>query len=138
MTYTAPLVGGVLIGLAASLFLLVLGRVAGVSGIFARLLNRRRDGADVAFVVGLVAAGAMFAAVNGAAIGPPIMTRWSTVLAAGLLVGFGTCLGNGCTSGHGVCGIGSGSRRSFVATLVFMATAALTVFFIRHVLEVTP
>lgn len=137
MTFAAPLIGGVLIGLAASLFLLVFGRIAGISGIFARLFDRRRDVVDVAFIVGLVAAGAMFYAVNGAAIGPPIITRWSTVIVAGLLVGFGTRLGNGCTSGHGVCGIGSGSRRSFVATLVFMGAAALTVFVVRHLLAVT-
>ncbi len=140
MSVVAPLVGGVVIGLAAALLLLVHGRVAGVSGILGRLIDGRRDtrANDFAFVAGLIGAGVTFNLLASGAIGPAIMTRWPTIIAAGLLVGFGTRMGNGCTSGHGVCGIGRGSPRSIVATLVFVLTAGITVFIVRHVLAVTP
>ncbi|HSI05680.1 MAG: YeeE/YedE family protein [Myxococcota bacterium] len=140
MSVIAPLIGGVVIGLAAALLLLVHGRVAGISGIVGRLVDGRRDtrAIDLAFVIGLVAAGAMFSVLASGAIGPGIMTRWPTIIGAGFLVGFGTRMGNGCTSGHGVCGIGRGSPRSIAATLVFMLTAGMTVFIVRHVLLVTP
>ncbi len=140
MSFLTSLAGGVVIGLASALLLLVHGRVAGVSGIVGRLVDGRRDtvAIDLAFVAGLIGAGVTFGMVAGDAIGPAIMTRWSSVIAAGLLVGFGTRVGNGCTSGHGVCGIGRGSPRSLVATLVFMVTAGVTVFVVRHVLAVTP
>ena len=140
MSFVAPLVGGIVIGGAAALVLLVHGRVAGVSGILGRLVEGRRDtrATDLAFVVGLIGAGAMFEALKPGAIGPPIMTHWPMIVVAGLLVGFGTRLGNGCTSGHGVCGIGRGSPRSIAATLTFMLTAGLTVFVVRHLLLVAP
>ena len=140
MSVVTPLVGGIVIGLAAALLLLVHGRVAGVSGILGRLIDGRAEtrACDLAFVVGLIAAGAMFSVLAPGAIGPAVMTRWPTVIAAGLLVGFGTRMGSGCTSGHGVCGIGRGSPRSTVATLVFVVTAGVTVFILRHVLAVAP
>jgi uncharacterized membrane protein YedE/YeeE len=135
----AGLAGGALIGLAASLLLVGLGRVAGVSGILAGALLPGGDveGRSVrrAFLAGLLVAGAAFAllwpAVFGAARtidGPAI--AW--LLVAGLLVGIGTRIGGGCTSGHGVCGISRGSRRSLVAVAVFMAVAMLTVYVVRQ------
>jgi uncharacterized membrane protein YedE/YeeE len=134
----AGLAGGALIGLAASLLLVGLGRVAGVSGILAGALLPGGDaeGRSVrrAFLAGLLVAGAGFAllwpSVFGAARtidGPAI--AW--LLVAGLLVGIGTRIGGGCTSGHGVCGISRGSRRSLVAVAVFMAVAMLTVYGVR-------
>lgn len=134
-TPIASLAGGALIGLAASLVLLGHGRVAGVSGIFGGLLGRPQADAAfrLAFVLGLVAAG-----VATAVLAPDLVpsgSRPSLLVAAiaGLVVGFGTRLGNGCTSGHGVCGISRASRRSLVATATFMLTGAVTVYLVRHV-----
>lgn len=127
-------VGGILIGLASWLLLASLGRVAGITDITSgALLSTHAAPADergwrLAFLTGLIVAGA------GAAVllhTPTIVTRPLPVLiVAGLLVGFGTVLGSGCTSGHGVCGIGRRSRRSIVATLVFMGTGVATVFIV--------
>jgi len=124
----SALAGGVLIGLAASLFLLVNGRVAGISGLLSGLLTPARGDRSVrfAFLIGLFAAGVVAALVvperlDASSRGLPVLAT------AGLLVGFGTRLGGGCTSGHGVCGISRGSLRSVVATVTFMATAVLVV-----------
>jgi uncharacterized protein len=124
--------GGILIGLASWLLLAAMGRVAGVSGIAASVLvpdsgdDRTERAWRVAFLVGLVSTGA---AASSLLPTPPIAVRpFAGLMVAGLLVGFGTVLGSGCTSGHGVCGIGRGSLRSIVATLVFMVVGALTVF----------
>jgi uncharacterized protein len=125
------LLGGVTIGLASWLLLVALGRVAGISGIAAGALVPRGESASEgawrwAFLVGLVLGGALFAALLHT---PQIATRPLPLLAAaGLLVGFGTVLGSGCTSGHGVCGLGRRSARSLVATLTFMGVAMVTVF----------
>lgn len=140
MTFVWPLVGGVLIGLAAALFLIANRRIAGISGLLARSVgategSRAGVGVDVSFLVGLVVAGALCTHLMRGAIGPPVITAWSSVIVAGLLVGLGTRLGNGCTSGHGVCGIGSGSKRSMVAVAVFMGTAMLTVFVTHHLVR---
>lgn len=120
-------VGGALIGVAAALALAIHGRIAGVCGILARVLER--DGGQRfrgGFLVGLVAAGALIAVVSPAAFGGAI--RGTPMLAlAGLLVGVGTTFANGCTSGHGVCGISRLSPRSFVAVGTFMLSGALTV-----------
>jgi uncharacterized protein len=129
------LAGGVLLGLAVSLLLLVRGRVLGISGILGGLLQSKTGDAGwrVAFLAGLVAAPlvySLFAAIEA----PRIDAGWLTVAAAGLLVGVGTSYGSGCTSGHGVCGIARLSPRSIVATLAFMATGFVTVFAARHVL----
>jgi len=129
-TPVSALLGGALIGLATSLFLLTHGKVAGISGIFGGLLSRPVNDGPVrlAFVAGLLLAGlaAHFVAPGQLAVPPP--SRSLGVLAiAGLLVGFGTRLGNGCTSGHGVCGLSRLSARSLVATMTFMATGALAV-----------
>jgi uncharacterized membrane protein YedE/YeeE len=128
------LIGGLLIGLASASILLTQGRAAGVSGICGSLLRPVRGDTAwrVAFIVGLMSVGLVGARSWPAAFsvaGAPAMT---SVVVAGLLVGFGTCLGNGCTSGHGVCGIARLSRRSIAATLTFMTTAAITVFVVRH------
>lgn len=133
----SPLVaigGGLLIGGAATLLLLLTGRIAGVSGMVAAATGIADKGPRrqaTAFVVGLPI-GAVVAAYL---VRQPQIdaTRSAPLLiAAGLLVGFGTRLGNGCTSGHGVCGIGRLSPRSFAATATFMAAAMATVFVVRH------
>jgi|SRR5215217_2292415 len=131
-----PLLGGLLIGLASAVLLLFHGRIAGISGITGGLLSPAPAdvGWRVAFLGGLAVGGVLLASFRPESLGPPVLTSVGATLAAGLLVGFGTRLGGGCTSGHGVCGLARGSKRSLVATLTFMATAALTVFISRHVL----
>jgi uncharacterized membrane protein YedE/YeeE len=128
----ASLGGGMLIGLGASLLLLGIGRVAGVSGIAGHGLfgGRGERGWRVAFLVGLVAAGGAMSWMVPAAFGASPRALPGVAL-AGLLVGVGTRIGGGCTSGHGVCGISRLSSRSLFATLTFIATAALTVALVR-------
>ena len=124
------LLGGVFIGLAAALLLVTHGRVAGISGLYAKLFTRDRTLATF-FVLGLALGGAALGLLApGAFAAVPTRSLGLTVV-AGVLVGFGTRLGGGCTSGHGVCGIGRFSKRSIVATCTFMATAFLTVFLVR-------
>jgi uncharacterized membrane protein YedE/YeeE len=126
------LLGGALIGLAATVYLLATGRVAGVSGILAGLLgDPAARGERVAFLAGLVIAGLAAAIVAGPAAATPYPTP--VVLVAGALVGFGTRVGGGCTSGHGVCGISRGSKASLIATAIFIATGAATVAIAQHV-----
>ena len=134
MTWMAALAGGVLIGLSATLLLWLNGRIAGISGIVNGVVFPRAGEVSwrIAFLLGLViAAGLYMAFVPGA---PLPRTDFSRIglIAAGLLVGFGTRMGNGCTSGHGVCGIGRLSTRSFAAVATFMATAIATTFVVRH------
>lgn len=130
-------VGGALIGLASSVVLASQGRIAGVSGIVGNLLRplSKTEGWQVAFVAGLVIvgvlAGAFFPEQVTASEAPAI--GW--IVVAGLLVGYGTRLGNGCTSGHGVCGTSRLSRRSIVATLTFIASGAVTVILVRALLH---
>jgi len=133
-----PLLGGALIGLSASLLLLANGRVAGISGVVGSLLAPVRS--DIAWRVlffgGVLTGGLLLAWLRPASFAAPAPLNPGGVallVAAGLLVGFGSRLGNGCTSGHGVCGISRGSARSIAATLTFMATGILTVFLARHV-----
>lgn len=125
----APAVaGGLLIGLGSALMLLGAGRVAGISGIFHRALAGPRSAAGGFFLAGLLGSALLAALFAGFDPGSYLeQPHWPKLLLAGLLVGIGTELGNGCTSGHGICGIGNGSGRSLVATLVFMAVAALVV-----------
>ena len=134
--FLPPLLGGILIGLASSLLLLFNGRIAGISGIAGGLLlpSRGELGWRAAFLGGLVGGGLLLRAFFPQMLGAPAVTGVGLTVLAGLLVGFGTRLGNGCTSGHGVCGLSRGSLRSLVATGTFMVTGALTVFVIRHVL----
>ncbi|MGE3332391.1 MAG: YeeE/YedE family protein [Rhodospirillaceae bacterium] len=132
-----PILGGLLIGLAAALFLLLNGRIAGVSGMAAIAARIASEGAPwrqaAAFIVGLPL-GASIVALLVRAPSVTVTSSVPTLVAAGLLVGYGTRLGNGCTSGHGVCGIARLSPRSIVATAVFMLSAAVTVFLTRHVI----
>lgn len=126
--------GGALIGLAASLLLGLDGRIAGVSGILGGVGDAPGDrGWRLAFLGGLVLGAGSYALATG---GLPQQLQGGPALmaAAGLLVGFGTRLGSGCTSGHGICGIARLSPRSLAATATFMATGLLTVFVARHVL----
>jgi len=127
-------IGGILIGLSAALLWLADGRIAGISGIIGGLgsTSKPEMGWRLAFLAGLVVAPLFYTLVAGA---QPIVIGAgpATLVAAGLMVGFGTRLGSGCTSGHGVCGLARLSRRSAVATGLFMASAAVTVFLIRHV-----
>lgn len=135
-TPLASLFGGALIGLSAVLLMLWEGRIAGISGIAGRLLPPYADNAFLSrfgFVVGLVAAPLAMMAVTGDAVQQTVSSSVPLMVAAGLLVGFGSVWGNGCTSGHGVCGLSRLSTRSFVATGVFMAVAFVTVFVTRHV-----
>lgn len=125
--------GGVLIGVASLMILAGQGRVAGVSGLLASVLHhRRRSGWRAAFVVGLLTGGIGLAVFAPGWVAAEIDAGWPWVAAGGLLVGFGTQLGGGCTSGHGVCGIGRLDVRSIVATVLFMAAGAGTVFVVRH------
>jgi len=126
--YLAAALGGILIGLASWLLLAGLGRVAGISGIACAALREHGWHAwwRRAFLLGLIAGGALFMhwlPAPGLPARPPLL-----IAAAGLLVGFGSVRGSGCTSGHGVCGLGRRSLRSLVAVLTFMATAFVTVF----------
>ena len=132
------ILGGAGIGLASALLLLTDGRVAGISGILSRaLVPERGDFAwRAAFLAGLpLGASAVIRATHDVH-GFAITASWPTLVLGGLLVGFGTALGSGCTSGHGVCGVARGSRRSIAATGVFMAVAVATLFVLRHVLGV--
>lgn len=130
------LIGGAIIGLAASLLLLTHGKVAGISGLYGSLL--RQGTSDRAFrlwfIAGLAAMGMLVRLTRPAAFDSAWSASLPVTLLAGLLVGFGTQLGNGCTSGHGVCGLSRLSVRSLVATLTFMATGFATVFVVRHLL----
>jgi uncharacterized membrane protein YedE/YeeE len=133
-TWLIALAGGVLIGMAATLLLWLNGRIAGVSGLLNGVLQPKVGDVAwrVAFLIGLIAVSGLYmAAVPGAPLPRTDFSRVGLVV-AGLLVGFGTRMGNGCTSGHGVCGLGRLSPRSLAAVLTFMATAMLTTFAIRH------
>lgn len=131
----AALAGGVLLGLASAIFVLLNGRILGISGIVGGLLRPRSGdvGWRISFVLGMLAAPALYGLLAG-----PVPARidagWGMVVLAGLLVGAGTRYGSGCTSGHGVCGLSRMSPRSLVATLAFMGAGFATVFLIRHVL----
>ncbi|HEY3253603.1 MAG TPA: YeeE/YedE thiosulfate transporter family protein [Polyangiaceae bacterium] len=129
------LLGGALIGLSASLYWSFNARIAGISGILSgALLNRGQErGLKLAFLFGLVAAGLGFAHFTNRVPAPTLPLL--PLAFAGLLVGFGTRMSGGCTSGHGVCGLSRLSLRSLVAVLTFMVTAAITVFVLRHVLK---
>ena len=129
----SALIGGMLIGLAAAMFALLNGRIAGISGVLGGLLKPVRGdvGWRAAFVLGLVAAPLVYALV-AALPAVQIDVGYGALIAAGLLVGVGTRYGSGCTSGHGVCGLSRLSPRSLVATLTFMGAGFATVFVLRH------
>lgn len=129
------LAGGLIIGVAAALLVLLGGRIAGISGILGGLLRRVPGERSwrLAFVAGLAASPWLYAAVAGP-LRPRIDAGWPLLIVAGVLVGVGTRYGSGCTSGHGVCGLSRLSGRSAVATGVFMTSGFATVFVVRHVL----
>jgi len=133
-TPVSAAIGGALIGLSAALLMLLSGRVAGISGIFGGCFVRGADdrGWRLAFLAGLILAPVTAMLVGCGVPLPAMPAGWWTVIGAGLLVGFGSRMGNGCTSGHGVCGIARLSPRSITATAVFMATAVVTVTLMRH------
>ncbi|MGL3108408.1 YeeE/YedE family protein [Bradyrhizobium sp. BR 1432] len=134
-TPIASLVGGALIGLSAVLLMWANGRIAGVSGIAARLFPPYEDGefaGRLAFVAGLVAAPVLALFVTGSLPAQTIAAGPAVLIVGGLLTGFGSVWGSGCTSGHGVCGLSRLSARSLVATITFMATGVATVFVMRH------
>src|SRR5262249_12410626 len=130
----SALLGGLLIGIASALLIVLNGRVAGISGILGGVLVRSADDKAwrLAFLAGLILAPILVSVVGQAVPEPQMPASWLVVVAAGLLVGFGARLGGGCTSGHGVCGIARLSARSIVATAIFMATAIVVVAIMRH------
>lgn len=131
------LTGGLIIGLSATLLLLFNGRIAGISGVISRLLNLKSGDIiwRVAFVVGLISGGFVLARLTTDRFtSDQAISIWRLAV-AGLLVGFGSSLGGGCTSGHGVCGVSRLSKRSVMATLTFMATGIFTVFLMRYLGE---
>jgi uncharacterized membrane protein YedE/YeeE len=132
----ASTIGGVFIGLAASVMLLLHGKIAGISGIVGGLLQPRAGDVSwrLLFVAGLVLGGTALAFVWPAALTDTLVRSPVTVLFAGLLVGFGTRMGNGCTSGHGVCGLTRFSPRSAAAVATFMTTGAITAYITQQLM----
>lgn len=132
----ASLLGGILLGLASAMFILLNGRILGISGILGGLMSPRLGdiGWRISFFLGMAAAPAVFAWLAPADFlsAPRIDASYSLIVVAGLLVGLGTRYGSGCTSGHGVCGLSRLSPRSLVATLTFMGAGFATVFVARH------
>jgi uncharacterized protein len=130
----SALVGGALIGLASVLLMLLTGRIAGISGIFGGCLSLGAGdkGWRIAFIAGLILAPLAGGLVGFPLAAPQMPASYVVIVAAGLLVGFGTRLGGGCTSGHGICGIARLSPRSIVATAIFMAVAVAVVALSRH------
>ena len=133
----SALAGGMLIGLATAMFVLLNGRIAGISGVLGGLLKPLAGDVlwRVAFVAGLIVAPLVYALFS---VVPAVQidAEYGALIAAGLLVGAGTRYGAGCTSGHGVCGLSRLSPRSLVATLVFMGAGFVTVFVMRHLLDI--
>ncbi|AXN32963.1 YeeE/YedE family protein [Vibrio coralliilyticus] len=124
------LIGGAFLGLSATMLLMINGKVAGISGVVIGILSPKRNDLfwRLLFLIGMVVGGALSVIVIGVEIPSTESIPTFVLVIAGLLVGFGTRLGNGCTSGHGICGVGRLSLRSIVATAIFMVVAALTVY----------
>jgi uncharacterized membrane protein YedE/YeeE len=134
-TPVSAAIGGGLIGVSAVLLMLLTGRIAGISGIFGGCLDFEAGdkGWRVAFVAGLILAPLIAGGIGYAVPSPEMPASWIVVVAAGLLVGFGTRLGGGCTSGHGICGVARLSDRSLAATAIFMVAAIVVVALAHHV-----
>ena len=134
-TPLSGLIGGLLIGLAVTLVLLLNGRIAGISGIVGGLVNPKAGDTlwRAAFVAGLILGALAYVLVKGGPTPVDVLASPPAILVGGLLVGFGTRMGSGCTSGHGLCGLARSSRRSVAATAIFFGVAVLTVFLTRHV-----
>jgi uncharacterized protein len=132
--------GGALIGLSATLLMLLTGRIAGISGIVGGDLSFAASDKDwrIAFVAGLLLAPVIASLIGYPMPSPQMPTSWPIIVAAGLLVGFGSRLGGGCTSGHGVCGVARLSNRSLTATAIFMFAAIVVVALTRHVFAGSP
>ena len=130
------LAGGLLLGLASVLFILLSGRVLGISGILGGLIKPRAGDTSwrIAFILGLLVAPTVWA-LFAPPVAPRIEAGWGVLVLAGLLVGWGTRYGSGCTSGHGVCGLSRLSPRSLVATLAFMGAGFATVLVVRHLIS---
>jgi len=135
-TPLSGLAGGIMIGAAAALLLLVNGRIAGISGITGGVFSNIGEERTwrLAFLIGLVLGPLAIAALTGTMPEITVSANWPLLVVAGLLVGYGTRMGSGCTSGHGVCGLARLSPRSLAATATFMVVAAVTVFVMRHVI----
>lgn len=135
--YLLGLTGGLIIGTAASALFVLNGRIMGVSAVLSGAMQVRSPDAPWrwAFLVGMLGAGAASYAWMPSAFADTVHPSLGVCLFSGLLVGVGTQLGSGCTSGHGICGIGSASPRSLIATVVFITTGSITVFVVRHVLS---
>ncbi len=136
-TPISALIGGGLIGLASGLYFLLNGRIAGISGILGGLLSPGKERSSVlferlAFIIGLVAGPLIMINATGIKAQSVVTSSFPVIIIAGLLVGFGTTIGSGCTSGHGICGLSRLSLRSLVATLSFMAAGFVTVYVTRH------
>jgi uncharacterized membrane protein YedE/YeeE len=137
-TPVMSLIGGGLIGLASVGLLALTGRIAGVSGIVSRLLPpvSRGSGVGYAFVIGLLTAPLVYQLATGDLPSQSVSSNLPMLAIAGLLVGFGTVVGSGCTSGHGVCGLSRLSQRSLIATCIFMIFGFATVYLLRHAMGV--
>ncbi|MBA8838049.1 YeeE/YedE family protein [Ochrobactrum sp. RH2CCR150] len=122
MSYLQSLVGGMLLGAAAIFLLIFNGRIAGISGIVGRLLNGSQIALNAAFVLGLILGPVAYAALFGSFPATTIVASWPVIIVAGLLVGIGTRMGSGCTSGHGILGMARFSKRSIAATITFLIT----------------
>lgn len=137
-TPVSALIGGGLIGLASGMYLLINGRIAGISGIIGGLFGRNGTGSAIferlAFVIGLIAGPLVLMMTTSIPVSSVVTSPMPVIVIGGLLVGFGTTLGSGCTSGHGICGLSRLSLRSLVATLSFMAAGFITVLFTRHLI----
>lgn len=136
-TPVSAAIGGGLIGVSSVLFMLLTGRIAGISGIFGGLLDFRSEDKvwRIAFIAGLILAPLIAGLIGFATPSPELPGSWTVIIAAGILVGFGTRLAGGCTSGHGICGVARLSVRSIAATVIFMLIAIATVTITRHVFE---
>jgi hypothetical protein len=129
ISYWPSLIGGMLIGLSAMVLLLVNGRIAGISGIVGRLLDGQQIGLNAAFLAGLLLGPWLYAAATGHPPPVTIVASIPVLVLAGLLVGLGTRMGSGCTSGHGILGLARFSKRSLVATCIFLATGVVVATF---------
>ena len=133
--FITPLIGGLLIGSSAVLLLLSLGRIAGISGVVWGAISGQADNSwRWLFILGLALGPLLFHGISGAPYPAPRAQPWWVALIGGLNVGIGVKMGSGCTSGHGVCGIGRLSMRSLTATVTFMVTGIVTVYITHHLL----
>lgn len=127
-TFINPIIGGALIGLTAAVYLLLTGKILGISGILAQAMFSKDRVLPILFIVGLIVGGSAYGVFAEQSVAFPEQRNTWLLIISGLLVGYGTRLGSGCTSGHGVCGISRLSPRSIIATLVFIGSAMVTVF----------